>query len=102
MPSVVFPYHRKCQLNNIVSFSCFLVLTSDETSTVLGRASIEKNVLSGHCPDRSDPPSPGRGNGQRGPFFRPSKTTFRRVLQNLILIENDYENDDDNGDNFDA
>ena len=31
-------------------------------------------------------------------FFRPSKTTFRRVLQNQILIENDNEN----GDNFDA
>ena len=42
------------------------------------------------------------GNGQRGPFFRPSKMTFRRVLQNQILIENDDENDDDNGDNFDA
>ena len=38
----------------------------------------------------------------RGPFFRPSKTTFRRVLTNQILIENDDENDDDNGDNFDA
>ena len=34
----------------------------------------------------------------RGPFFRPSKTTFRRVLKNQILIENDDENDDDNGD----
>ena len=38
----------------------------------------------------------------RGPFFRPSKTTFRRVLQNQIPIENDDENDDDNGDNFDV
>ena len=45
---------------------------------------------------------PGRGNGQRGPFFRPSKTAFKRVLQNQILIENDDENDDDNGDNFDV
>ena len=60
----------------------------------------KKTILNGHCPDRSYPP--GRGNGQRSPFFRPSKTTFRRVLQNQILIENDDENDDDNGDNFDA
>ena len=46
--------------------------------------------------------APGRGNGRRGSFFRPSKTTFRRVLKNQILIENDDENGDDNGDNFDA
>ena len=43
-----------------------------------------------------------QGNGQCGRFFRPSKTTFRRELQNQILIENDDENDDDNGDNFDV
>ena len=36
------------------------------------------------------------------PYFRPSKTTFMRVLQNQILIENDDENYDDNGDNFDV
>ena len=47
-------------------------------------------------------PPPGRGIRQRGPFFRPSKTTFRRVLKNQILIENDDENYDDNGDNFDV
>ena len=47
-------------------------------------------------------PPPQQCNGQCGPFFRPSKTTFRRVLQNQILIENDNENDDDIGDNFDA
>ena len=38
-------------------------------------------------------------------FFRPSKTTFKRVLRNQIPIENDtenYEYDDDNGDNVDA
>ena len=63
----------------------------------------KKTFLNGHCPDRSYPPSP-RGNGQRGPFFRPSKTTFKRVLQNQIPIDYDDENDDyddDNGDNFD-
>ena len=62
----------------------------------------KKTFLNGHCPDRSDPP---RGNGQRGPFFRPSKTTFKRVLRNQIPIENDRENDeydDENGDNFDV
>ena len=37
---------------------------------------MEKTFLNGHCPYRSYPPPPGRGNGQRGPFFRPSKTTF--------------------------
>ena len=45
------------------------------------------------------------GNGQRGPFFRPSKMTFKRVLRNQIPIENDRENDeydDENGDNFDV
>ena len=45
------------------------------------------------------------GNGQRGPFFRPSKTTFKRILRNQIPIENDHENDeydDENGDNFDV
>ena len=67
-----------------------------------GRRPNEKTFLSGHCPDGSYPPPSPRGNGQRGPFFRPSKTTFRRVLQNQILIENYDENDDDNGDNFDA
>ena len=46
----------------------------------------------GHCPDRSYSPPP------RGPFFWPSKTTFMRVLQNQIPIEND----DENGENFDA
>ena len=64
----------------------------------------KKTFLNGHCPDRSDPP-PSRGNGQRGPFFRPSKTTFKRVLRNQIPIENDRENDeydDENGDNFDV
>ena len=38
-------------------------------------------------------------------FFRPSKTTFKRVLRNQIPIENDRENDeydDENGDNFDV
>ena len=62
---------------------------------------MKKTFLNGHCPDRSYPPLPA---GQRATwsFFRPSKTTFRRVLQNQILIENDDENDDDNGDNFDA
>ena len=48
---------------------------------------IKKTFLNGHCPDRSYPP-----NGQRGPFFRPSKATFKRVLQNQIPIENDREN----------
>ena len=68
----------------------------------LGKASkLKKTFLNGHCPDRSYPPSP-RGNGQCGPFFRPSKTTFKRVLRNQIPIENDDENGDDNGDNFDA
>ena len=47
-------------------------------------------------------PHLSRGNGQCGPFFRTSKTTFKRVLQNQIPIENDYENGDDNSDNFDA
>ena len=41
-----------------------------------------------HCPDRSPPP------GQRGPFFWPSKTTFKRVIRNQIPIENDRENDE--------
>ena len=49
-------------------------------------------------------------NGQRATgnvvlFFRPSKTTFKRVLRNQIPIENDRENDeydDENGDNFDV
>ena len=38
-------------------------------------------------------------------LFRPSKTTFKRVLRNQIPIENDRENDeydDENGDNFDV
>ena len=50
------------------------------------------------------PPTPPRGNGQRGPFFQLSKT-FKRVLKNQIPIEYDDESDDyddDNGDNFDA
>ena len=47
------------------------------------------------------PPSP-QGNGQRGPFFRLSKTTFKRVLRNQMPIENDRENDDEKGDNFDV
>ena len=49
------------------------------------------------CLHKGRPPPQRRDNGQRGPFL-----TFRRVLQNQILIENDDENDDDNGDNFDA
>ena len=67
-----------------------------------GRRPNEKNVFKRALPRQVLPPPSPRGNGQRGPFFRPSKTTFRRVLQNQILIENDDENDDDNGDNFDA
>ena len=43
----------------------------------------KKTFLNGHFPDRS---------------FWPSKTAFKRVLQNQFPIEND----DDNGDNFDA
>ena len=64
---------------------------------------MKKAFLNGHCPYRYYPPrGRGRGNGQRGPFFWLSKTTFGRVLQNQILIENDDENYDVNGDNFDA
>ena len=66
---------------------------------------MKKTFLNGHCPDRSYPSPRARGNGQRGPFFRPSKTTFKRVLRNQIPIENDrenYEYDDENGDNFDV
>ena len=48
------------------------------------------------------PPSPPAGQRAMWSFFRPSKTTFRRVLKNQILIENNDENDDDNGDNFDV
>ena len=58
-----------------------------------------------NCPLSNARCPPGRGNGQRGPFFRPSKTTFKRVLRNQIPIENDRENDeydDENGDNFDV
>ena len=46
-----------------------------------------KNFLNGHCPERAPPPP----MGNVGPFFG-----------RQILIENDNENDDDNGDNFDA
>ena len=37
---------------------------------------------------------PPQGNGQCGPFFRLSKKTFKRVLQNQIPLENDDENDE--------
>ena len=66
----------------------------------LGKASIaKKTFLNRHCPYRSYPLPPA---GQRATwsFFRPSKTTFKRVLRNQIPIENDDENGDDNGDNF--
>ena len=61
--------------------------------------------LNGHCPDRSYPLPPRGGTGKVVLFFRPSKTTFKRVLRNQIPIENDRENDeydDENGDNFDV
>ena len=57
---------------------------------------MKKMFLNGHCPDRSYPPPPRGATGNVVLFFRPSKTTFRRVLRNQIPIEND----DDNGDNF--
>ena len=65
----------------------------------------KKTFLNGHCPDRSDPPLPRGATGNVVLFFRPSKTTFKRVLRNQIPIENDrenYEYDDENGDNFDV
>ena len=66
---------------------------------------MKKNVFKRALPRQVLPPPSPRGNGQRGPFFRPSKTTFKRVLRNQILVENDRENDeydDENGDNFDV
>ena len=34
-------------------------------------------------------------------LFRTSKTTFKRILQNLVQIDYDNVNIDDNGDNID-
>ena len=48
----------------------------------------EKTFLNGHCPDRSYPP---RATGNVV-LFRPSKTTFKRILRNQIPIENECDN----------
>ena len=39
---------------------------------------------------QTPPPSPKRATGS---FFRPSKTTFQRVLQNQAQIDFDNKND---------
>ena len=70
----------------------------------------KKTFLNGQCPSGIaqiglTPPPPRGGTGKVVLFFRPSKTTFKRILRNQIPIENDRENDeydDENGDNFDV
>ena len=62
----------------------------------------KKTFLNGHCPDRSDPPLPRGATGNVVLFFSRQKTTFKRVLRNQIPIKNYDENDEYNGDNFDA
>ena len=82
----------------------YLLLSSPLTGYIcgLGKRSIEKKrFLSGIAQIGLTPPSPA-GQQATWSFFRPSKTTFKRVLRNQIPIENDDENGDDNGDNFDA
>ena len=58
-------------------------------------------TLNGHCLFSLDLPSLKRA---RWSFFCTSKTTFKRISQNLVQIDYDNENDecdDDNGDNVD-
>ena len=63
----------------------------------------KKKKLNGHCPLSSDPPLPSPKRA-RWSFFRPPKTTFKRVLQNPVHIDFDNKNSDfcdENSNNLD-
>ena len=93
-----FEFVAKCS-SSWASIRIYL-FQNDQARKLREGVHTKKNVFKRALPRKVCPPPPRGATGKVVLFFRPSKTTFKRVLRNQIPIEND-EYDDDDGDNFD-